>query len=121
MARPDANPKSAFGMKKPPLHLVPDPPLIELAMVMGLGARKYGAFNWRQTEVAASVYVAAARRHMAAWFDGENIDDESGASHLAHAAACLFILLDAMAVGKLVDDRPPPGAAAQRIRELTVK
>ena len=86
---------------------------------MGHRARKYGPFNWRSTNVKATVYVAAARRHLAQWLDGQDDDRESGMSHLAHARACLGILLDASATGHLVDDRPPAGAATELIEQLT--
>ena len=116
--RPDTNPKSAFGIQKPPMHLVPGPALVQTAMVFGLGAKKYGPYNWRDHSVAASVYVAAAQRHLSSWFDGEAIDPESGQPHLAHAVACCMILLDAMANGMLVDDRPKPGVTAQMIADI---
>lgn len=113
---PDNNPKSAYGVKKPPLHLVPPSAKVELAAAMGDGARKYGPFNWRENSVAASVYKAAAERHLDAFWDGEDIDPASGAHHLGHAMACCAILLDALATGNLVDDRPLPGGAGEMHR-----
>lgn len=119
--RPDNNPKSAFGIKKPSLHLVPGTALMMLAKVMALGAAKYGAHNWRDQPVAATVYVSAALRHIFQWLDGEDIDPESGAPHLAHAMACAAIVLDAMAHGTLIDDRPVKGRTSEVIQQLTVK
>lgn len=113
------NPKDRIGVRKPPLHLIPPAAEILESAVMALGAKKYGAFNWRTANVKASVYVAAARRHLVQWFDGQDDDAESGVSHLAHARACLGILLDALATGHLVDDRPTPGACAELIEQLT--
>ena len=115
----NANPKDNIGETKPPLHLIPPTAEILEAVVMGLGARKYGPFNWRSAKVRATVYIAAAKRHLAQWLDGTDGDPESGVSHLAHARACLGILLDAQATGNLVDDRPPPGAAATLITQHT--
>ncbi len=115
---PDNNPKTGAGLKKPSTHLVPSPALMQLAGVMALGARKYGPYNWREAGVAATVYIAAAERHLRSWLDGELIDPESGCSHLAHAMACCAILVDAMAIDKLVDDRPPPAPTAQMIRDF---
>jgi hypothetical protein len=120
---PDAvgeNPKDRVGQTKPPLHLIPPAAEILEAVVMGLGARKYGEFNWRTSKVRATIYIAAAKRHLAQWLDGQDDDAESGVSHLAHARACLGILLDALATGHLVDDRPLPGAAHALIERHTV-
>lgn len=117
--REGENPKDRVGEKKPPLHLIPSAAEIAESLVMALGAKKYGPFNWRGANVKASVYVAAARRHLLQWFDGEDNDAESGTSHLAHARACLGILLDALATGHLVDDRPPKGAASELIEKFT--
>jgi len=113
------NPKDKISRTKPPLHLIPPTATVEESVVMGLGAEKYGEFNWRQHSVAASVYTGAAYRHLASWYDGQTIDPESGANHLAHARACLGIMLDAEANDKLVDDRPSPGRAADLIRHHT--
>jgi hypothetical protein len=116
---PDANPKTPFGLLKPSLSLIPPAAAIQEAVVFGLGAKKYGPFNWRESSVSARVYLDAMQRHVLAWQDGEDTDPESLASHLAHARACLGILLDAMATGNLIDDRPKPGAAAAMIRQFT--
>jgi hypothetical protein len=115
---PDNNPKTGPGLKKPPMHLIPAPALLHLAVVMGLGAKKYGPYNWRDKTVSSSVYVRAALTHIQQWFDGESNDPESKASHLAHAMACCSILLDAMATGKLNDDRPTPAPTAEMIRKF---
>jgi Domain of unknown function (DUF5664)/Domain of unknown function (DUF4406) len=113
------NPKDALGKLKPSLHLIPPVANVIESVVMALGAKKYGAFNWRGKTVAASVYVSAALRHLAAYMDGENGDAESGVSHLAHVRACMGILLDAEAQGMLVDDRPAEGKAGAYIAALT--
>lgn len=117
--KPDNNPKSRYGIKKPPLHLVPPAAIIYLAQGFRDGADKYGPYNWRENEVAASVYVGAAMRHMVSWWDGEELAKDSGIHHLAHAMSCLAIICDAKETGNLVDDRPLPGAASRLIEELT--
>ncbi len=113
------NPKDLIGLTKPPLRLVPSALLLYVSKVMGLGARKYGPYNWRTKKVRYSVYIEAALRHLMASLDGEDLDEESGMPHVAHAAACCGIILDALATGNLIDDRPTPGAAARLIKELT--
>ena len=113
------NLKDRIGETKPPLHLIPPAAEILEAVVMGLGAKKYGPFNWRSANIRATIYIAAAKRHMAQWLDGQDDDLESGVSHLAHARACLGILLDALATGHLIDDRPTPGVASELLAHLS--
>lgn len=114
-----ANPKDRIGDLKPQLHLVPAALSIYASQAMANGAAKYGPFNWREHPVKAHVYIAALFRHLHSWYDGENHAKDSGVHHLAHAAAGLAILLDAMATGNLIDDRPTKGAAAQLITDFT--
>ena len=101
-----ADPKKIAGDLKDPLHLLPTVALRQEARVLKLGADKYGIYNWRETDgVAASTYSASIMRHLLQYMDGEDADDESGMSHLAHIKATCSILLDANSVGKLIDDR----------------
>lgn len=115
------NPKDKVGMKKPPLDLIPPVALIHESIAMRNGALKYGPFNWRDEAVSARIYVGAAMRHLGEWLDGEENAPDSGAHHLGHARACCGILLDAQSIGKMVDDRPKQGRAAELIEALTVK
>lgn len=118
--RPDTNPKSRYGIAKPPMHLVPPSAKIYMAMGFKDGAAKYGPYNWRENEVAASVYVGALHRHIDAWWDREEYAPDSGYHHLAHGLSSMGILVDAMELGNLVDDRPLQGSAARLIADLTV-
>lgn len=110
MSYPDDNPKTAVGATKVPLHLVPPVASHYLALAFKDGAAKYGPYNWREHRVSASVYYGAARRHLDAWWDGEDESPDALVHHLGHVMACCAIVLDAMTVGKLNDDRPSPGA-----------
>jgi len=116
------NPKDLIGMGKAPMHLIPAGPMVDVAEAMRNGASKYGPYNWREIGVQGSIYVSATKRHIDAWFDSreENAED-SDVHHLAHAAACLLILMDSQQIGMLKDDRPSPGKAAQRIKETWKK
>lgn len=100
------NPKDEIGVKKVSLDLVPDSGVIHAAMAFKEGARKYGAFNWRSNPVQNDIYVAAARRHIAQYFNGENIDVASGVHNLGCAIACLMIILDSEEKGNIIDNRP---------------
>lgn len=119
MADDLVNPKTLAGAKKVPLHLVPPSFIIQTSRAMELGAKKYGPYNWRDKAVPVLTYLAAAQRHILSYQDGEELDPESGAPHLAHAAACMAIVLDAQQVGMLIDDRPKAGRTGQLIQELT--
>ena len=103
----ERNPKDAVGIKKPPLSTVPLPVVLELGTAMLEGARKYGRHNYRESKVRASVYFDATIRHLFSWWEGEDIDPDSGMSHVAKAIASLAVLRDAQINDKVVDDRPP--------------
>jgi hypothetical protein len=107
------NPKDLVGRNKAAMFLLPAAAKIHAACAMADGARKYGAYNWRDTKVMASVYVSAMERHLDAWKDGQELAADSGVHHLGHAIACAAILLDAQENQCLVDDRPRPGNAAK--------
>jgi len=102
------DPKQEPGMKKVPFHALPFAVLAEDAVAHGEGALKYGRHNWRGGKVLASTYYAAALRHLVAWIEGEDIDPDSGLSHLTKARASLGVLRDAELQGCIEDDRPQP-------------
>jgi hypothetical protein len=116
--RKDSNPKAAFGDAKLPLHLVPPIGIAHAALAFLEGALKYGRNNWRYDGVRASTYVAAARRHLDKWFEGENCDPVTRVHHIGNAIACMMILLDAEAGGVLQDDRNYPGGYADAEKTL---
>ena len=115
---PDDNPKTQFGVKKVPLHLVPPVAIQHEAMAFALGAQKYGPYNWRNHKITTSVYIAACLRHVQKFQDGEDLDEESGRHHLGHARACLAMLLDAVSIGMSNDDRPTKGASTANMKAL---
>lgn len=111
-AYPDGNPKTILGQAKPRMSDTPTQSVRMLGQVHTMGAEKYGAFNWREHNVSSTVYYDAAMRHLMAYFDGENLDAESGLPHLAHVMACASILIDADHHGSLNDNRPLTTTAA---------
>lgn len=113
------NPKAIYGRAKPSLGLFPSAALIECAGVFQSGADKYGLANWRKDPVESMTYVHASLRHIFKWVDGQNQDEESGSHELAHAIACLAILIDADYVDRLIDDRPHEGRAADHLAART--
>lgn len=107
-AAPSLDPKAAFGIQKPQLHLIPPAANEEMAKALALGARKYGERNWLKNRVAMTTYLAAMKRHIDRIIDGEDIDPESDAHHLGHVMAGCAIVLDARRHGMLEDDRVLP-------------
>jgi len=101
------NPKDKAAINRLDLSLFPDTAVIYGALGMVEGDCKYGGFNYRVGGVLASVYVAALRRHVSKWFNGEWKDSKTHVPHLGSAIACLGILVDAIECGVLKDDRPP--------------
>lgn len=102
-----SNPKEAFGDAKMPLDLLPDTAVVQFNLAFLEGALKYGQYNWRITGVRVSTYVRAARRHLSKFLNGQDVDPATLVHELASVGACVAIMLDAMACGKLNDDRPP--------------
>ncbi len=106
-----SNPKDACGIAKVPMSVVPATVLQELGVAMLEGSLKYGRHNYRAVGVSSSVYYDALMRHMMAWWEGEDIDPDSGMSHIVKAIATLVVLLDSMIQGNITDDRPPVSPA----------
>ena len=103
----DTNPKDAIGIGKAPLSTVPAPFMHAVGLAMMEGALKYARHNYRAAGIRYSVYYDAAMRHLTAWWEGEDIDADSGLPHPVKAAACMAVLFDAMVRENGTDDRPP--------------
>lgn len=73
--------------------LVPFEALEDMAKVLTFGAKKYDSWNWttgggfKWTRVLASCL-----RHIFAFMRGEDVDPESGISHISHAQCNLLFL-----------------------------
>ena len=110
----DPNPKQLYGDKKVKLQLVPPAAAIAIARGLAEGAEKYAPWNWRDDPVELMTYYGAILRHLAAWVEGEEMDPDSkhGKTHLDGAIASLAILIDAVAMGNAIDNRPKPAVGA---------
>jgi hypothetical protein len=103
----ESNPKDSVGIKKVPFSTVSAPVIAEIGLAMLEGSRKYRRHNYRAIGVRTSVYYDACLRHLTAYWEGEDVDPDSGLSHITKALACLVVLRDAMLLDKCADDRPP--------------
>lgn len=102
-----SNPKDRAATARLDLTLFPDTAIAYGALAMTEGDLKYGGYNYRPAGVCSSVYIAACRRHLAKWYNGEDADATTTVSHLANAIACIAVLIDSLESGNLNDDRPP--------------
>lgn len=93
-----------FDSGKPPMSLLSGIAKRKIARVLDFGRQKYDAHNWRKG-MAWSRLLDAAERHLDAYNMGEDLDPESGLSHLAHAACCLMFLLEYEDTHTELDDR----------------
>lgn len=89
------------------LEIVPWEAVLLVARAFDYGAQKYSPMGWRaytpdedpnDPESYSAKLFAAALRHMFTWWNGEDKDEESGLSPLAHAAANILMLLDRLSV-----------------------
>ena len=108
MTSKDTNPKDAIGIRKwRQFFVVPRQVIWEVGVGMLEGALKYGRHNYRGAGVRASVYCDASLGHIEQFIEGEDVDQDSGLSHITKALCSLVVLRDAMMNDFWVDDRPP--------------
>lgn len=93
-----------YDQDKPRMDLISTEALIQLARVMGHGAKKYGDQNWRGG-LKWSRPIAAALRHITSFNSGEDLDPETSISHIAHAMCNLMFLLEFIKTHPDLDDR----------------
>lgn len=93
-----------FDQEKVRMDLLPPELLTATAEILGFGASKYGERNWENGMNWSRVF-GALMRHLWAWWSGQNLDEETGKSHLWHAACCIAFLIayEERGIGK--DDR----------------
>jgi hypothetical protein len=102
-----------YDQGKPRMDLLDSHAIEQLALVLGFGAKKYAANNWRKG-LAKSRLIGAALRHLFAYLRGEDVDSETGLSHAAHAMCCCMFILG-LEHRQDLDDRYHESAAQERI------
>lgn len=99
-----SNEAKKYDAGKADLSLIPTVAIEQMARAFMLGEKKYGRYNFYKG-MEASRLTAAALRHIHAWNEGEELDPESGYSHLGHALACIAMILKQQELGTLKDNR----------------
>lgn len=108
------DPKAAYGATKPSVALVPNIAIIAAALAAEDGAVKYGPYNYREGHpVEVMTYANACLRHLQAFIDGEDFTSDTGVPNLGGVIMCAAIILDIMATGVAVDNRPKAGPASK--------
>jgi hypothetical protein len=77
--------------EKPRVSLIPSEVILGIADVMTYGAKKYSDHNYTNG-LDYTRLIDAAHRHLLAFQSGEDMDPESGKSHLLHCMATLGML-----------------------------
>lgn len=90
---------------KPKIHLIPTEAIFDLASVLTWGETKYGTYNF-MSGIEYTRLLDASMRHILSFTSGEDIDKESGHSHIAHAMANLSMLIWMTHNRSDMDDRP---------------
>lgn len=89
---------------KPDLSILSNVALNEIAKAFQFGANKYGRYNYLGGFEWTRL-ISACLRHVYAFAWGEENDSESGIHHMAHAGACVIMILDHVLRGLGTDNR----------------
>lgn len=90
------------------LQLVPVSLVKGVGTILTFGAQKYAPRAWEKG-FAWSRAFGALLRHLFDWWNGEDLDKETGKSHLWHAGCELAFLIEWETTHKELDDRPKKG------------
>ena len=82
----DSEKAARFNEGKPQWSLVHFKSLEPMIRVLEFGTLKYAPRNW-QKSMPLDKILESMQRHLAALFDGEEVDSESGISHMGHIQA----------------------------------
>ena len=95
------------GQKPCQLSSLPPHAMEQLGAVYGYGASKYAPHNYRKGyEVSKS--VDALFRHVLRFLDGQDLDEESNLSHMAHASWHCLNIIQTLHDHPAYDDRYKP-------------
>ena len=90
---------------KAPLAYVPWAAIDEMAMVQAYGHKKYKDYNNFRKGMEVGRNLSCAIRHIRDFMDGNDLDSESGRSHLGHAMCRLAFVIQNIKDGTAIDDR----------------
>ncbi len=80
---------------KPDMTLITYDMVAPAAKILKFGEKKYGRLNYRNPNPGfEGRLIAATLRHLLQHNSGEELDPESGETHLSHALASLMLIFD---------------------------
>lgn len=83
-----------YNVGKLDWSLIPMEALEDVVKALEFGKQKYSANNWRKGAGLSWLETCnSLRRHLYAWLRGEELDPESGISHLGHIGCNVIFLL----------------------------
>jgi hypothetical protein len=82
-----------FDEDKPRFDLIPALPMIELARLYAIGAKKYDDRNWEKGISWGRIFRAMVG-HAWTWWAGERFDKKDGQHHLSSVAWCALTLME---------------------------
>lgn len=83
-----------YDQNKTNWSLMPFEAVEEIAKVLEFGAKKYAAWNFTKNGgMQHTRIINSCLRHIFAYMRGQDLDPESGLSHLAHAGCNILFLL----------------------------
>lgn len=105
LTKPEPIVSIKHDQEKPAVQYIPAEALFAMGEAYGYGARKYGGHNFQITGLEVSRCLAASVRHIYLFLSGENLDKESGLSHLGHAMAAIGMAIYSLQHHPSKDDR----------------
>lgn len=89
----DRGDSTKFDGGKIMFDLLPFAEVEDVARVLTYGAKKYEKDGWKKVPDGLDRYFAALMRHLTAYKLGQEIDEESGLTHLSHACTNLMFIM----------------------------
>lgn len=103
------------GSKLERFDLIPAGPMRAVARHYGKGAEKYESRNWEKG-YAYSLSYAAMQRHLHQYWQGEDIDEETGSPHLAAVVFHALAMMEFSNTHPEKDDRVKDGRVPKASR-----
>jgi hypothetical protein len=107
LEEPEKQSGTKHDQSKADLSLIPLIAEIEMARAFMVGEKKYSRYDYYKGHKASQL-IAAAKRHLGAWMNGEERCPVDGQHHLGSVMACCAMILKEQELGTLEDNRYKP-------------